>query len=112
MPDPHGRPRAERASRSDGPVLIYGIHAVEAALGNPRRRIGRLFLTDNAARRLAKALAARGAAHDSVRPRDLDRRLGPDTVHQGALLETAPLPEPSLAALAEGAAERIVILLD
>jgi 23S rRNA (guanosine2251-2'-O)-methyltransferase len=112
MPDPLGRSRPERTPHSDGPVLIYVIHAVEAALGNPRRRIGKLFLTDNAARRLAKALTARGVAHESVRPRDLDRRLGPDTVHQGALLETAPLPEPSLAALAEDAAGRILILLD
>jgi 23S rRNA (guanosine2251-2'-O)-methyltransferase len=36
-----------------------------------------------------------------VTPRDLDRRLGADTVHQGVLLECDPLPEPTLADLAE-----------
>ena len=45
-------------------------------------------------------------------PKDLDRRLGPDTVHQGALIETEPLPEPTLAELAEHGAGRPIIVLD
>lgn len=87
-------------SEADGPALIYGIHAVEAALRNPKRPVRRLLVTDNAEHRLAEALAARGVQPERVIPRDLDKRLGPDTVHQGALLETDPLPEPELADLA------------
>ncbi len=87
-------------SEADGPALIYGIHAVEAALRNPKRPVRRLLVTDNAEHRLAEALAARGVQPERVIPRDLDKRLGPDTVHQGALLETDPLPEPGLADLA------------
>ena len=104
MSDPYRHRQHERARRgdADGPVLIFGIHAVEAALANPKRTIQKLFLTDNAARRLGETLVARGLAHDSVRPKDLDRQLGPDTVHQGALIEAAPLREPTLADLAEG----------
>jgi 23S rRNA (guanosine2251-2'-O)-methyltransferase len=34
-----------------------------------------------------------------VRPKDLDRLLGPDTVHQGVAIEADPLPEPELADL-------------
>jgi len=34
-----------------------------------------------------------------VRPKDLDRLLGPDTVHQGVAIEVDPLPEPELADL-------------
>ena len=97
---------------SDGLVLIHGVHAVEAALANPARRIRRLCLTDNAERRLQAALAARPIPHERVLPKDLDRRLGPDTVHQGALAEAEPLPEPSLAELAEGAAGRPLLVLD
>ncbi len=93
-------------------VLLYGIHAVEAALANPKRTIGRLFLTDNAERRLQAAVAARGASPQAVSPKDLDRRLGGDTVHQGALLETMPLPEPDLEDLAELADTRPLIVLD
>jgi 23S rRNA (guanosine2251-2'-O)-methyltransferase len=61
---------------------------------------------------LQAALAARQIAHERVLPKDLDRRLGPDTVHQGALAEAEPLPELSLAELAEGAAGRPLIVLD
>jgi 23S rRNA (guanosine2251-2'-O)-methyltransferase len=93
-------------------VLIYGIHAVEAALANPQRKLRKLSLTDNAERRLSEALSARPSAHERVLPKDLDRRLGPDTVHQGALAEADPLPEPDLATLAGHAGERPLIVLD
>lgn len=98
--------------RHDEEPLIFGIHAVEAALANPQRVIRKLFLTDNAERRLHDTLATRQLAHEPVQPRDLDRRLGPDTVHQGALIEAAPLPEPTLAELSEGAEGRPLIVLD
>ena len=46
-------------------------------------------------------------------PRDLDRRLGADTVHQGALIETEPLPEPDLEELARSVPPaRPLIVLD
>ncbi len=114
MPDPNRNRQHERTSRgdADGPMLIFGVHAVEAALANPKRTIQKVFLTDNAARRLGETLVARGLAHDSVRPKDLDRRLGPDTVHQGALIEATALHEPTLPELAASAAARPLIVLD
>lgn len=93
-------------------MLIFGIHAVEAALRNEARALDRLLLTENAANRLADAIAARGVTPEPVSPRDLDRRLGADTVHQGALLETQALEEPDLADLVERAEGRPLILLD
>jgi 23S rRNA (guanosine2251-2'-O)-methyltransferase len=107
----HGE-RRSLAGSGDGLVQIYGVHAVEAALGNARRTVRQLYLTDNAEHRLQAAVAARQLAHERVLPRDLDRRLGPDTVHQGALADAEPLPEPSLAELADGAAGRPLLLLD
>jgi 23S rRNA (guanosine2251-2'-O)-methyltransferase len=92
--------RGHRQPGGEAPTLIFGIHAVEAALRNPRRPVRRLLLTDNAEHRLAQAVAARGVQPERVIPRDLDRRLGQDTVHQGALLETDPLAEPELSDLA------------
>ncbi len=98
---PHHSSRSStRASDDQGPVRLYGIHAVAAALANPQREIGRLLLTDNAENRLEAAIAARNARSEKVTPRDLDRLLGADTVHQGALLETADLAEPTLEELA------------
>lgn len=107
------RPSATPAAADDGIVRLFGIHPVEAALRNPSRRIGRLLATDNAARRLADAMSARGVTAEPVTPRELDRMLGPDTVHQGAMMETEPLPEPELAGLAEAAhAGGPVVVLD
>lgn len=88
----------------DGPIQLYGIHAVEAALRNPDRRVVRLLMTDNAGRRLADALEGLGLTHESISPRDLDKMLGPDAVHQGVMLEVEPLPEPELQELLERAA--------
>lgn len=78
----------------DGLVRLFGTHAVEAALSNPRRRAHRLLATENAERRLAEAIGARGVAVERTTPGALDRLLGADTVHQGLLLEADPLPEP------------------
>ena len=108
-----GHPTRATSSGDDGPVRLYGIHAVAAALANPAREIGRLLLTDNAEHRLGPAIAARKARAQRVSPRDLDRQLGADTVHQGALLETADLPEPTLEELAAAAADKgPLIVLD
>jgi 23S rRNA (guanosine2251-2'-O)-methyltransferase len=111
----HRRPppaRLVREREGAGPVLIFGIHAVEAALGNVRRTVNRLYLTDNAEHRLQAALAVRQLPHERVLPKDLDRRLGADTVHQGALAEVEPLEEPTLAELAAGARGRPLLILD
>ncbi len=108
-----GPPQPRRDDRDDGPVRLYGIHAVAAALANPARSIGRLLTTDNAEHRLADAISKRGARPEHVTPRDLDRLLGADTVHQGALLETEDLEEPTLEVLAGNcAASGPLIVLD
>lgn len=96
----------------DGPIQLYGVHAVEAALRNPERNIIRLLMTENAENRLTEAIAARQAAPTRVSPRELDRMLGEDTVHQGILLETDELEEPSIADLAEAAEDGPLIVLD
>jgi 23S rRNA (guanosine2251-2'-O)-methyltransferase len=97
-------PHQRRDDKEDGPVRLYGIHAVAAALANPARAIGRLVLTDNAENRLAEVIAQRAARPEKVMPRELDRLLGADTVHQGALLETEDLEVPTLEVLAEACA--------
>lgn len=80
----------------DGIVRIFGSHAVEAALNNPLRTVIRLLATENAQRRLEAVIAAKGVLIDPATPGDLDNLLGPETVHQGLMLEAEPLPEPSL----------------
>ena len=96
----------------DGRVRLFGVHAVEAALRNAERTVQRLLMTENAENRLAEAVAARQVAPERVSPRDLDRLLGEDTVHQGVMLETEPLPEPDVAELLARPGSGPLIVLD
>lgn len=105
------QPWREKPSEDDRPTL-YGVHAVAAALANPQRRIRRMLATENAENRLNEAIAARGLAVERVRPKDLDRLLGADTVHQGVAIEADPLPEPELAELIAKAAHGPLVVLD
>jgi len=87
-----GRDRSRRRPDEADRIVIYGLHAVEAALANPNRAIVRLLATENAAHRLGPVLLDRQLTPEPATPKDLDRLLGPDTVHQGVALETEPLP--------------------
>jgi len=105
-----GRPaRRERESNLDGPAILYGWHTVSAALANPQRQIRKLFLTENAARRLADDNIDTRVPPEIVRPSTIDQRLGPDAVHQGLLAEADPLPSPDIDTLDQ---EGIVLVLD
>jgi len=85
--------RRDKARNGDGKhIQLFGLHAVEAALANEKRPVLALQATENAAHRLKPLIDKRGLAVDTVLPKDLDRLLGPDTVHQGVLLEAGPLP--------------------
>lgn len=77
-------------------ILLYGLHAAEAALANTNRPVLRAIATENAAQRLAPLFAKRALKPEPALPRDLDRMLGADTVHQGILLEAEPLPPVTL----------------
>jgi len=101
----------EKAEETE--IRIFGMHAVEAALNNPARKILSATMTPTAARKLEEPLRQRGLEPAEASPRDLDRLLGSDTVHQGALVVCEPLSEPSLADLAAAANEgRPIIVLD
>src|SRR6478752_285209 len=88
-----------RDSSPDGPVILYGWHTVSAALANPERQIRKLFLTENAARRLADEQIETRVTPEIVRPSAIDARLGPDAVHQGLVAEADPLPSPDIETL-------------
>jgi 23S rRNA (guanosine2251-2'-O)-methyltransferase len=109
-PRPGSRPaRRDRESDGDGPAILYGWHTVSAALANPDRRIRKLLLTENAARRLAEENIDTRVTPEIVRPQLIDQRLGPDAVHQGMLAEAYPLPSPDIETLQQ---EGIVLVLD
>ena len=111
------RPRRER---------LYGAHAVAAALANPSRRCHRLIATKEGAALIAERtdvralpLAARALldAPQIVSRQDIAALLPDGAVHQGIVLETAPLPAVDLASACRGGAQgangaRTVVVLD
>jgi 23S rRNA (guanosine2251-2'-O)-methyltransferase len=102
-------PWRDRDGGPDGPVILYGWHTVAAALANPQRRIRKLWLTENAARRLADEHIDIPLTPEIVRPSQIDQRLGPDAVHQGLLAEADPLASPDIDTLPQ---QGIVLVLD
>jgi len=120
MARPDRRPRHPGGNRQKFPprsptqrhpetLWIYGIHAVAAALANPRRDIRRIVATKNALARLAAAGATLALTPEEATPAKLDQILGGDAVHQGIALEAAPLPPATLDSLA-GAS--LIVVLD
>ena len=131
---PHGQnrasgqnhpPRPENSRERQGKKQenwIYGLHAIEAALANPRRNLHRAVLTARAAEALGPKLAGRVRAE----PADIEaiaRLLPPGAVHQGAALSCDPLPARDLdevlassmagpANQSEKKTRRIVLVLD
>ena len=93
-------PHAAEAPR--GTVWLYGLHAVQAALANPARRLRRLVVTEEGSAALATRLPAPWAlAPETVDRARIDQLLGRDTVHQGAALLADLLPQPVLATALE-----------
>ncbi|HEY7242631.1 MAG TPA: RNA methyltransferase [Xanthobacteraceae bacterium] len=86
-----------KARQADGaPAILYGWHTVRAALENPARHIRRLLATENAGRRLAGEGVPLPVPPEIVRPEAIARRLSPDAVHNGLLVEADPLPSREL----------------
>jgi 23S rRNA (guanosine2251-2'-O)-methyltransferase len=98
-----------RKTLPDDRVILYGWHAVTAALENPRRRIRTLLLTENAARRLGDEGLSRPANAEIVRSDVIAARLPPDAVHQGLFAEADALPPPGLN---DVPTDGIVLILD
>ncbi len=109
------RPRAQEGPRPGaetpkGTVWLYGHHAVAAALANPRRRLRRLILTEDAEAILTASLAPPWPLQPerTDRPR-IDQLLGRDIAHQGAALLADPLAQPGLAEVLERSGPIVVL---
>ena len=100
--------RRIKSNAGDEGVQIYGIHAASAALSNPQRTIRAVYATPNATQRLSARMRSGVPEPITVSPKDLDRKLGADTVHQGILIEADPLPQLTLSDLSS--ADFILVL--
>lgn len=91
-------------------VFLYGLHTVRAALSNPERKLIKLTVSVNALARLEIGTAEEQSFPvEIVEPREIDKFLGPDAIHQGVMLETRALAVKRLGALQES---QLVLVLD
>lgn len=93
-----GRTAAIRSGRqnADASRWLYGLHAVSAALANPRRRRRRLLATAEGVSALARHLGTPPEAATLVERREIDSVLPEGAVHQGVALLADPLPNADL----------------
>ena len=102
----------------DGSLWIYGVHAVLAAVANPRRRCRRLLLAAPSAAsigpRLIEASVDGVPAPEILDRRELEAHLPLGAVHQGVALLADPLPDTPLEEIQERSAAdaraRLVVL--
>ncbi len=81
-------------------LFVYGLHTVRHAIENDERRKLKLYVTPNALARLELSAEQLGKlVVEDTFPRDLDKMVGSDAVHQGCVLEVAPLRAKSLKAI-------------
>ena len=94
---------------SDENDIIYGAHPVEEALKNPKRQFVKLTCTLNGAERLKALIQPLGITPEIVNPKMLDRKVEPDAVHQGMILEAKALRQPQLDEIEQSG---VVVMLD
>src|SRR5215207_1239150 len=102
-------PPKPRYDPDTGPVYLYGLHTVRAALDNPLREKRNLLVTPNALTRLGEDGTVVKMRYTETTPKELDRLLGADAVHQGVALEVEPVSRFGLADLHE---PRLIVILD
>lgn len=105
----------DRSSKPSSPNIeaIYGVHAVTAALGNPRRKVLGLYATRNGFSKIRNAVEKTDLQTIDASAEDLSRRLGKEAVHQGVMAEVAPLEPPQLEDILAGLdGNRPLIILD
>lgn len=93
--------------------ILFGLHAVKAALNNPRRRHKVLYLTPKS-QILAKELPSASLPPVKViSVSELEQKIPPHSVHQQIVLETSALPSLSIEEICEnGSDNSTLVILD
>ncbi len=110
-PNLHGPGRPERRASGVADDWIWGWHAVEAALANPRRGAPeRLVATPERAKQI-EAKFGRGMAVEIIDNHQIGQALPQGTVHQGVAVRPAPLEDVDLSDF-EPRPGAVVLVLD
>ena len=99
-------------------MVIYGVHAVQAALKNLQRQVKAIWVTDIGHEHLKEARdESRHPEPDTMERRDIERRLPAGAVHQGIAVAVEPLTDVYLsdilaAANSPSAERQVIVVLD
>ena len=104
-PNSHKRKSPSRPGGS-GENWLWGVHAVSAALANPKRKLLRLVGTKNGLDRLA----SKPSRSEILDPSAIDGLLPRDAVHQGLAAQFEPLPAVQIEDVIANGARRVVVL--
>jgi 23S rRNA (guanosine2251-2'-O)-methyltransferase len=104
-------PRRPNVAREENEKLyLYGLHTVRQAVSNAERKKICLYATTNGLSRLEFDLIdAPDLEIIEKHPRDLDKMVGSDAVHQGVVLEVSPVATKSLSELKDA---NLLLVLD
>ena len=109
-PNPQGSGRSDRRPAGVADDWIWGWHAVEAALANPRRGPPvRLLATPERAKQL-EAKFGRGLHPDVADNHQIGNSLPQGAVHQGVAMRPAPLEDADLADFEAGPGAVVLVL--
>jgi 23S rRNA (guanosine2251-2'-O)-methyltransferase len=100
---------------TDGLDLLYGIHAVKAALDNENRTIKTIWVTEAMQREVESWLKPHHPVPNILDKAELDKRLPKGAVHQGIALAAQPLPEVFMTDFiiqSETRARTVLVMLD
>jgi len=107
-----GKSGGGKSGIGPGRVVLYGTHAVKAALKNPKRKISTFYCTENS-RNFLEEESLHLPAHAETKILDkhgFDSLLGMDTVHQSIAVQAAILTQPTLADVSANA--KLLVMLD
>lgn len=105
---PKERPKfaTRKNTASDGSTIwLWGVHAVNAAIANPKRDIIEIVATRNGALNLPQTTKAHFVDGEA-----LSQQLPEGAVHQGVAARVKPLPAPDYDAAIEGAGGFVFVL--
>lgn len=101
--------KGPQRGQGGGAYWVFGKHAVTAALGNPERRIARLWLSRDPEGELAAAIAKSGKPAQRVEGKQMESIVPEGVPHQGIAAEIYPLEAQCLNDLGTNA-KRLVVL--
>jgi len=105
----------QKRSKIKGFAEIFGTHAVYAALNNPSRRHEKLFVSQNQKENISKELGKLVPNINELHNKEMFKMFGNEANHQGIVLRTSKLEQPSLENVINDSKEKktdVVIILD